>query len=209
MPRIHDISLPIVSGGMIYPGNPPVEIELQQSMAKGGSSNVSSLKFGSHTATHVDAPLHMIQGAASVDQISLDVLMGPATVLAFGDDVMSVTEGALRAANIGDAERVLLKTRNSAFIRSGTFQKDYTYLAPDGAEYLVSSGVKLVGIDYLSIEQFHSGHHRTHSTLLSSGVVILEGVDLSGVSPGRYELRCLPLSMPGLDGAPARAVLVG
>jgi arylformamidase len=194
---------------MIYPGNPPVEIELQQSMAKGGSSNVSSLKFGSHTATHVDAPLHMIQGAASVDQISLDVLMGPATVLAFGDDVMSVTAEALRAANIGNAERVLLKTRNSAFIRSGTFQKDYTYLAPDGAEYLVSSGVKLVGIDYLSIEQFHSGHHRTHSTLLSNGVVILEGVDLSGVSPGHYELRCLPLSMPGLDGAPARAVLVG
>ena len=194
---------------MIYPGNPPVEIELQQSMAKGGSSNVSSLKFGSHTATHVDAPLHMIQGAASVDQISLDVLMGPATVIAFGDDVMSVTAEALRAANIGNAERVLLKTRNSAFIRSGTFQKDYTYLAPDGAEYLVSSGVKLVGIDYLSIEQFHSGHHRTHTTLLSSGVVILEGVDLSAVSPGRYELRCLPLSMPGLDGAPARAVLVG
>jgi arylformamidase len=209
MPRIHDISLPIVSRGMIYPGNPPVEIELQQSMAKGGSSNVSSLKFGSHTATHVDAPLHMIPGAASVDQISLDVLMGPATVLAFGDDVMSVTAEALRAANIGNAERVLLKTRNSAFIRSGTFQKDYTYLAPDGAEYLVSSGVKLVGIDYLSIEQFHSGHHRTHTTLLSSGVVILEGVDLSGVSPGEYELRCLPLSLPGLDGAPARAVLVG
>jgi len=194
---------------MIYPGNPPVEIELQQSMAKGGSSNVSSLKFGSHTATHVDAPLHMVQGAASVDQISLDVLMGPATVIAFGDDVMSVTAEALRAANIGNAERVLLKTRNSAFIRSGTFQKDYTYLAPDGAEYLVSSGVTLVGIDYLSIEQFHSGHHRTHTTLLSSGVVILEGVDLSAVSPGRYELRCLPLSMPGLDGAPARAVLVG
>jgi len=186
-----------------------VEIELQQSMAKGGSSNVSSLKFGSHTATHVDAPLHMVQGAASVDQISLDVLMGPATVIAFGDDVMSVTAEALRTANIGNAERVLLKTRNSAFIRSGTFQKDYTYLAPDGAEYLVSSGVKLVGIDYLSIEQFHSGHHRTHTTLLSSGVVILEGVDLSAVSPGRYELRCLPLSMPGLDGAPARAVLVG
>ena len=194
---------------MIYPGNPPVEIELQQSMAKGGSSNVSSLKFGSHTATHVDAPLHMVQGAASVDQIALEVFMGPATVLEFGDDVMSVTAGALRAANIGNAERVLLKTRNSAFIRSGTFQKDYTYLAPDGAEYLVSSGVKLVGIDYLSIELFHSGHHRTHTTLLSSGVVILEGVDLSGVSPGQYELRCLPLSMPGLDGAPARAVLVG
>jgi len=208
MPRIHDISLPIVSGGMIYPGNPAVEIELQQSMAKGGSSNVSSLRLGSHTATHVDAPLHMIQNAASLDQIPLEVFMGRATVLAFGSDVMSVTAEALRATDISGAERVLLKTRNSSFIRSGTFQKDYTYLAPDGAEYLVSSGVKLVGIDYLSIEQFHSGHHRTHTTLLSNGVVILEGLDLSGVKAGAYELRCLPLSMPGLDGAPARAVLV-
>ena len=211
MPRIHDISLPIVAGGMIYPGNPPVEIELQQSMAKGGSSNVSTLKLGSHTATHVDAPLHMIQGAASLDQIPLDVFMGPATVVAFGSDVMSVTADALRTTGVGTkrAERVLLKTRNSSFIRSGTFQKDYTYLAPDGAEYLVSSGVKLVGIDYLSIEQFHSGHHRTHTILLTNGVVILEGVDLSGVTAGEYELRCLPLSMPGLDGAPARAVLIG
>ena len=209
MARIHDSSLPVVSGGMIYPGNPPVEIELQQSMAKGGSSNVSSLKLGSHTATHVDAPMHMIQGAASVDQIPLDVFMGPAIVLAFGNDVMAVTADALRASAIGGAERVLLKTRNSSFIRSGTFQKDYTYLAPDGAEYLASSGVKLVGIDYLSIEQFHSGHHRTHTTLLGKGVVILEGIDLSGVAAGQYELRCLPLSLPGLDGAPARAVLVG
>jgi arylformamidase len=211
MPRIHDISLPIVAGGMIYPGNPPVEIELQQSMAKGGSSNVSTLKLGSHTATHVDAPLHMIQGAASLDQIPLDIFMGPATVVAFGNDVMSVTADALRATGIGtrSAERVLLKTRNSSFIRSGTFQKDYTYLAPDGAEYLVSSGVKLVGIDYLSIEQFHSGHHRTHTILLTNRVVILEGVDLSGVTAGEYELRCLPLSLPGLDGAPARAVLIG
>ena len=208
MPQIYDISLPIVSGGTVYPGNPPVEIELQQSMAKGGSSNVSTLRFGSHTATHVDAPLHMIQGAGALETLSLDVLMGPAMVLAFGDNEMAVTADALRRSDLSGVERVLLKTRNSSFIRSGNFQKDYTYLAPDAAEYLVSLGVRLVGIDYLSIEQFHSGHHRTHLTLLSKNVVILEGVDLSGVKAGRYELRCLPLSMPGLDGAPARAVLV-
>ena len=105
--------------------------------------------------------------------------------------------------------RVLIKTRNSRFIRQREFVRDYTYLAPDGAEYLASLGVRLVGIDYLSIEQFHSGHHRTHRTLLERGIVIVEGLDLSEPPSGPYELRCLPLRLVGLDGAPARAVLVG
>jgi arylformamidase len=208
MPQIYDISLPIVAGGLIYPGNPPIEIEAQQSIAAGGSSNVSTLRFGSHTATHVDAPLHMIDKAAGVDQLKLDVLIGPAQVVAFDDSVMSVTADLLRKTDLAGVTRVLLKTRNSSFIRSRDFQRDYTYLAPDGAEYLVSLGVKLVAIDYLSIEQFHSGHHRTHKTLLERSVVIVEGVDLSSVRAGRYELYCLPLDLPGLDGAPARAVLV-
>jgi arylformamidase len=209
MPRIYDISLPIHAGGLVYPGNPQIAIESQQSMAAGGSSNVSSLSFGSHTGTHVDAPLHMIPDGAGVDELSLDILMGPALVLEFGPDVGAVSETALRAAGATGHDRVLLKTRNSSFITKREFVRDYTYLAPDGAEYLAANGVKLVGIDYLSIEQFHSGHHRTHKTLLGRGIVIVEGLDLSGVTPGVYELRCLPLSLPGLDGAPARAVLVG
>ena len=209
MPRIYDISVPIVNDGLVYPGNPTIEIASQQSMAAGGSSNVSSLSFGSHTGTHVDAPLHMIQGADGVDKLALDVLMGPAIVLEFGPDVSAVTETALRGTAFAGQERVLLKTRNSSFIRQRDFVRDYTYLAPDGAEYLASAGAKLVGIDYLSIEQFHSGHHRTHKTLLGRGIVIVEGLDLSPVTAGEYELRCLPLSLPGLDGAPARAVLVG
>ena len=102
-----------------------------------------------------------------------------------------------------------MKTRNSRFIRERNFYPDYTYLAPDGAEYLASRGVRLVGIDYLSIEQFHSGHHRTHKTLLSRGIVIVEGLDLSEPVPGVYELYCLPILLAGVDGAPARAVLVG
>jgi arylformamidase len=208
MPRIYDISLPIHAGGLVYPGNPEITIASQQSMAAGGSSNVSSLAFGSHTGTHVDAPLHMIPNGAGVDKLSLDVLMGPAIVLEFAADIGAVTEAALRATDFSGQERVLLKTRNSSFIRAREFVRDYTYLAPDGAELLVASGVKLVGIDYLSIEQFHSGHHRTHKTLLGRGVVIVEGLDLSSVPAGVYELRCLPLSLPGLDGAPARAVLV-
>jgi arylformamidase len=210
MPRqLFDISIPVMNGGVVYPGNPEIHIERQQDMARGGSSNVSLLSIGSHTGTHVDAPLHMIPEGAGVDAIPLDALIGPALVVAFDDDVMAVTEAYLRSNSIAGHERVLLKTRNSRFIRERDFHRDYTYLAPDGAEYLVSLGVRLVGIDYLSIEQFHSGHHRTHTTLLSRGVVIVEGLDLSAPPPGTYDLYCLPIQLGGIDGAPARAVLVG
>lgn len=209
MSRFYDISLPVKNGGVIYPGNPEIRIEAQQDMAKGGSSNVSLLSMGSHTGTHVDAPLHMIPGGAGVDKIPLDALIGPAILCEFGDDVMAVTEALLRGQPLQGHERVLLKTRNSGFIRDRAFHGDYTYLAPDGAEYLASLGVRFVGIDYLSIEQFHSGHHRTHKTLLGRGIAIAEGLDLSEPKPGTYQLMCLPVLLAGLDGAPARAVLVG
>jgi len=210
MPRkLFDISVPVKNGGVVYPGNPEIHIELQQDMSRGDSSNVSLVAIGSHTGTHVDAPLHMIPGGAGVDGIPLDALVGPALVIAFDDDVMAVTEAYLRTQPIAGHQRVLLKTRNSGYIRERDFHRDYTYLAPDGAEYLVSLGVRLVGVDYLSIEQFHSGHHRTHKTLLSRGVVIVEGLDLSEPPAGEYELYCLPVLLDGIDGAPARAVLVG
>lgn len=209
MPAIYDISLPVHNGGLIYPGNPPIEIEAQQAIAKGGSSNVSVLRFGSHTGTHVDAPKHFFDDGAGIDTIPLDVLMGPAMVVAFADDVMAIGEAELRMHEITGHTRILLKTRNSHFIREPEFHRDYTYLAPDGAEYLARLGMKLVALDYLSIEQFHSGHHRTHRTLLERGIVIVEGVDLSAPASGPYELRVLPLRLTGLDGAPARAVLIG
>jgi len=167
MPRkLFDISVPVKNGGVVYPGNPEIHIELQQDMSRGGSSNVSLLAIGSHTGTHVDAPLHMIPGGVGVDGIPLDALIGPALVIAFDDDVMAVTEAYLRSQPIAGYERVLLKTRNSRFIRERDFHRDYTYLAPDGAEYLVSLGLRLVGVGYLSVEPVHSGHHRTHKTLL-------------------------------------------
>src|SRR4051812_1901217 len=205
----YDISVPVVNGGLVYPGNPPIAIAPQQEVSKGGSSNVSSLAFGSHTGTHVDAPKHFFDDGLTVDLIPLDVLMGPATLICVEDDVMAVGAEHLRRHHLAGHTRVLIKTRNSSFIRDREFKNDYTYLAPDGAAHLVSLGVKLVGIDYLSIEQFHSGHHRTHRTLLESGVVIVEGLDLSAPPMGPYELRVLPLRLAGLDGAPARAVLVG
>src|SRR5689334_20411280 len=207
MPRkLFDISVPVKNGGVVYPGNPEIHIELQQDMSRGGSSNVSHLSIGSHTGTHVDAPLHMIPGGAGIDRVPLESLIGPAVVCEFEEHVMAVTEALLRIQPIQGHERALLKTRNSGFIRDRNFHRDYTYLAPDGAEYLASLGVRLVGIDYLSIEQFHSGHHRTHKTLLGRGIVIVEGLDLSAAPAGTYQLSCLPVLLAGIDGAPARAV---
>lgn len=209
MATIYDVSVPVANGGVVYPGNPEIHITPQQEVAKGDGANVSSVAFGSHTGTHVDAPKHFFDEGVTVDRLPLDVLMGPAVLVAFGSDVMSVGEAELRKHELKGHTRVLIKTRNSGFVRGPEFVRDYTYLAPDGAAYLVGLGVRLVGIDYFSVEQFHSGHHRTHRTLLENGVVIVEGLDLSAPAMGPYDLRVLPLRLAGLDGAPARAVLVG
>src|SRR5438132_4292849 len=206
MSRIYDISVPIRSGGLVYPGNPEISISLEQAVAKGAGANVSRIQFGSHTGTHADSARHFFDDGQTVDQIPLDRLMGPARLVAFDDGVRAIGEAELRAANVDEQKRVLLRTRNSALLHQPQFAKDYTYLAPDGAKYLVSLGVELVGIDYLSVEQFHSGHHLAHRTLLEKNVVILEGLDLSEPPAGDYQLICLPLRLEGLDGAPARAV---
>jgi arylformamidase len=208
-PRIYDISVPLRSGGVVYPGNPTISITPQQAISQGAGANVSRLDFGSHTGTHVDAPKHFFDDGAGVDELPLDVLMGPARLIAFNDAVMSIGEAELAPHDLTGVTRLLMRTRNSAWLsgEEGEFHPDYTYLAPDGAGYLAELGVKLVGVDYLSIEQFHSGHHRTHRTLLERGIVIVEGLMLTEPPPGDYELRCLPLRLAGLDGAPARAVL--
>lgn len=208
--RVYDISMPLRSGGLVYPGNPAISITPQQAISQGAGANVSRLDFGSHTGTHVDAPKHFFDDGAGVDTLSLDVLMGPARLIAFDHAVMAIGEAELRAHDLAGVTRVLLRTRNSAWLAGGSaeFHRDYTYVAPDGAAYLVSLGMQLVGVDYLSVEQFHSGHHRTHRTLLERGIVIVEGLVLSEPPPGEYELRCLPLKLAELDGAPARAVLI-
>ena len=208
MSRIYDISVPIRSGGLVYPGNPEIDISLQQAVAKGASANVSNIRFGSHTGTHADAARHFFDDGQPVVMIPLDRLIGPALLIGFSDSVRSVGAADLREHDLKNHKRVLLRTRNSAFLSQKDFVTDYTYLAPDGAHYLVDEGVELVGIDYLSIEQFHSGHHRTHRTLLERSVVIVEGLDLSVPAPGEYEFICLPLRIEGCDGAPARAVLI-
>ena len=209
MPRIYDISLDVTAGGVVYPGNPPIEIALQQSLARGDGANVSTLAFGSHTATHVDAAKHFFDDGQTVDQLPLERLVGACIVIELDDSVMRIEREHLENYNLKGAKRVLFKTRNSRVLQKrAEFVKDYTYVTPEAAEHLVKLGVELVGVDYLSVEQFKSGHHRTHRALLGASIVIIEGLALADVPPGEYELVCLPLKLRGLDGAPARAILI-
>jgi arylformamidase len=208
---IFDISVGIDSTGTpVYPGDPGIEIVQHAAIARGDAANVTLLRFGAHTATHVDAPAHFIEGAPKVADLPLDALVGRARVVRLADDVRAVGAGDVERFVPPGTERVLFKTRNSAFWsgRRGEFQPDFTYITGAGAHALAERGVRLVGIDYLSVERFKSENFETHTTLLSRGVVIVEGLDLSAVGAGEYELICLPLKIEGGagDGAPARAI---
>jgi arylformamidase len=206
--KIYDITVPIHSTMPVYEGDPGVKIDAWSAFAKGDSSNVSMLNFGAHTGTHVDAPAHFIEGARKIDALSMEVLIGPARVIRVPDELPEITSKFLESCDLNGVERLIFHTRNSAFWNEG-FRKDFTHLLPEAAQLLVEHGAKLVGTDYLSIEKFHSGHHKTHLTLLANNVVIVEGLNLSDVPEGDYELICLPLKIAdgSGDGAPARAVL--
>ena len=206
--KTYDVTVPIRSGMPLYEGDPGVEIKAWSALAKGDSANVSFLHFGAHTGTHVDAPAHFIAGARKIDALSIETLIGPARVIRVPDEMMEIGPDFLSGCGLDQTERVLFHTRNSSFWNEG-FRKDFTHLLPEAAEELIEMGVKLVGTDYLSIEKFHSGDHRTHLTLLSNNVVIIEGLNLSEVPAGDYELICLPLKIAegAGDGAPARVVL--
>lgn len=205
---IYDITVPIRAGMPVYEGDPDVDIAAWSALANGNSSNVSFLHFGAHTGTHVDAPAHFIKDAGKIDGLALESLIGPARVVRVPDNLNEIGPEFLAQCDLDRVERLIFHTRNSSFWNQG-FRKDFTHLLPEAAEILVDAGVKLVGTDYLSIEKFHSGHHRTHLTLLARNVIIVEGLNLSDVPAGDYELICLPLRIAGGagDGAPARAVL--
>jgi len=210
--HIYDISVRITPGETpVYAGDPAIIIESALARARGDAANVSTLHFGAHTGTHIDAPAHFIDGGPEIWTIPIDRLIGPTRVVELADDVRAIDAAHVSAHDFGGFTRVLFKTRNSAFWDSprSVFREDFTYIAPDGARALVDAGVELVGIDYLSVEQFGSIDFQTHVTLLSRGVVIVEGLDLREVPAGAYELICLPLKLGGGhgDGAPARAIL--
>jgi len=196
-----DISVPIAPEMLTWPGDPPVEITLVTSEYAGLQVTVTRLRLCTHTGTHVDAPLHFRPGEATVDQLPLTSLLGPAQVLDLrGMERIGRAElGAIATA------RLLLKTNNSQWIRRGPIPDYHAHLTEEGAQWLVERGVLLVGIDSLSIDL--PGETGAHETLLGAGVAVLETIDLSEVEAGEYELICLPLRIAGADGAPARAVL--
>jgi len=207
----YDISVPLSSNTPTYPGDPQIKIDRWLSIDKGDSANVSMLHFGAHSGTHVDAPAHFIAGAARVESLPLEVLIGEVEVIEVPSELDVIDEEFVAGRIRPNTERVLFKTRNSDFWLNNLseFQFHYTSISRKAASKLIELGIKLVGIDYLSIEKFQSETHETHLCFLSQGIVILEGLNLAEVAPGRYELICLPLKLAGGDGdgAPARAVL--
>src|SRR5919204_984962 len=188
--EIIDVSVPVRPGMATYPGDPEVRLERVSSIAEGEIANISRLDFGVHTGTHVDAPVHFVDGAAGAEALPLDALVGPCIVV----------DGLEPAAVPAGSERVLFKTPNGRLWERDDFADDFVKLDGEGAQALVAGGVRLVGIDYLSI-----GDEEAHQVLLEAGIVAVEGLDLRRVEPGKYLLVCAPLKLVGSDGAGSRA----
>lgn len=208
--RTYDVTLAISSDMPVWPGDTPPTLEQMNSIDTGDTANTSQIKMSVHSGTHVDAPHHFMNDGRTVEGLPLDTLIGRAYVLHLPDTEL-ITAAVLDAAEIPPrTRRLLFKTRNSEYWTRDVrpFQTDFVAISPDGAEYLVNRNVKLVGVDYLSVAPFKAGAP-THRILLGAGVVVLEGLNLSKVSQGRYTLHCLPLKIAGSDGAPARVILVG
>ncbi|MGO8946123.1 MAG: cyclase family protein [Ktedonobacterales bacterium] len=202
-----DVSVPLHTGMVHWPGNPPVVIERILDIERGDGANVSRLSLGAHTGTHVDAPLHFITGGTGVHDAPFDAMIGPARLLEIKDP-RSVTVAELEPYRIQPGERILFKTRNSARAwLSDDFARDFVYVSATAASYLAALEVRTVGVDYLSVGGFYTDGPETHYALLSAGVWIIEGLNFTGVQPGNYQLVCLPLRITDADGAPARAIL--
>lgn len=204
----YDVSVPLVPGAVpLYPGDTELVVERVQHLDRPGSANVSKIECSTHCGTHVDAPVHFIAGAGGVETIPLDALVGPAWVadarnLRDDIDAAAVEQMAIPPG----ANRILFRTQNSRLWDNPTFTEEFLALTPDGARALVERGIRLVGIDYLSIAPYDDPAP-THEVLLRAGVVIVETLDLRAVEPGAYDVMCLPLLVPGADGAPARVLL--
>lgn len=202
-----DVSVPLRTGMVHWPDNPPVRIEFESSIQRGDVANVSTLSLGAHTGTHMDAPLHFIPDGAGIDQVPFDAVIGPARVIEIQDPV-SIRATELVRHHMQAGERVLFKTRNSRLWAQGDqFAEDFVFIDEEAARYLANAHVQTIGVDYLSVGGYHVDGAAVHRTLLAAGIWIIEGLDLSLVAPGAYELVCLPLKIPGRDGAPSRAVL--
>jgi arylformamidase len=195
-----------------WPGDPPIEIKRVEKIEEGADANVTKLNMSVHVGTHVDAPYHFLsEGAETVDQLPLDILHGRAYVLNLDNDIDFITSSVLENSGLPTRiKRLLIKTRNSnSWARNEKqFNRNFVAVSEDGARFLIERGIKLVGVDYLSVAPFKNVAP-THKILLSAGVIIVEGINLHNVPQGRYNFFCLPLKIKGADGAPARAILVG
>lgn len=201
-----DISTPLRGDMLVWPGDDPVRIEQTMFLDRGDTYNLTFLAMSAHTGTHIDAPRHCLRAGAGVDTMPLDVMMGPARVVDV-DDPEAVHARHL-PADLQPGGRVLFRTRNSTeYLAKPHFVEPFIYVARDAAQALADARVALVGIDYLSVGGFQTDLVETHEILLGAGIWVVEGIRLAHVSPGEYELACLPLLIPGADGAPARAML--
>ena len=208
--KIYDVTLPIDPGMVIWPGDGGVRLVPIRRMADGDDLNLSKLALGVHTGTHVDAPYHFVADGTTIEQLPLEVLVGP-TVVVHLPDVTTITAADLEAPYLPpETQRVLFKTRNSSLWAQGetAFQTGFVALTLDAARWIVERPIRLVGVDYLSVDGFGSQGHPVHRTLLGAGVVAIEGLNLSRVEPGVYDMYCLPLKLVGADGAPARVILI-
>ena len=202
-----DVSLPLRTGMVVWPGDPPVSIVPFKEIARGSSSNVTGLSMGAHTGTHMDAPRHFFTGARGLDTMPLEATIGLARVIEIRDRE-SIKVEELRRHRIRRGERILFKTYGSAARwRRRKFDGRYVYVTPEAARFLAERGVRTIGVDYLSVGGYKKDGAETHRALLGAGIWIIEGLNLSGVQPGRYDLVCLPLRILASDGAPARAAL--
>ena len=193
----------------VYEGDPGMRFDFTHDMRKGDFVTGSSYTLGAHSGTHVDAPMHFIREGASIDRVSIDRFIGPARVVDIPDNVQAIDAAELGRHDWKGAPRILFRTRSSlhGWLTQPKFHRDFAYIAPDAAQLLADAGVQLVGIDYLSAEQFGAKAPRTHQILLGKGIPIVEGLSLGAVSAGDYDLIVLPIKVGGHEAAPARAVV--
>jgi len=204
--KLIDVTVPLDANVPLYPGNTPFSLEPVQRIGRGDSSNVSTLHMSAHAGTHVDAPRHFFDEAPGTEALPLEMLVGRARII----EVTSrkgITAEDLARFDLSEDVRVLIKTANSRLWGSPEFHPDYIGVTESGARHLVDHGIKVLGVDYLSVEEFKRPGAPAHHILLGGGTIVIEGLNLRDVEPGMYEMYCLPLSIVGSDGAPARVVL--
>ena len=208
--KIFDISLPISPDLPVWPGDPPVVLERIRARSEGSASNDSRIACSVHSGTHVDAPLHFIDQGASVEDLPLDILVGPTEVVEVPEADIITQEILENQPLPEETKRLLIKTRNSALWQDAkqAFNPDFVALDSQAARWVVDQGIRLIGVDYLSVQLFSDKDPTTHQALLEAGVVIVEGLNLREVKPGTYQLICLPIKLVGSDGAPARTILI-